>query len=408
MFTVQCKCTRALSVSEEHCGKQGRCPSCGLLFVIPLPPSLATRQLACPCGNVMEYDIADAGLMAKCTRCPTMFRIPGGTTVSINKELSQEYQRKYARMVDASKKAIPESAAEISPIYDYVVDESYAKPFRMNLSVQVPREDSRANSWGIFGVSFFICSMALLIFAISNIKSTELSMGNWEGFSSAKTNTINDSTPVPASIPSPEVDRVPEVASESPTSSPMSADTKVASAESEDRLRRTGNLIKNGSFELPSVPPSESSTEIQSNRGELPGWLVGRFAIDVVEAGKVQLSAYDGRQFLDLDGTIGAGEVSQSFKTEPDVLYELSFLYATAPGTQSVGTVTIQSGDDTLVPKFQVKSATPNTSTSSWQLFRTEFRGNGRRAKLTITSLHDMQSKNGLAIDDVCVSPWKP
>ena len=86
---------------------------------------------------------------------------------------------------------------------------------------------------------------------------------------------------------------------------------------------RAQNLIVNGSFEQPvttsytTIPPAQ-----------LPGWVVTRATVDVQAGSYWAAPMFDGAQSLDLDGSPGPGQISQSFGTVPGATYRLSFAYA--------------------------------------------------------------------------------
>jgi len=89
----------------------------------------------------------------------------------------------------------------------------------------------------------------------------------------------------------------------------------------------TGNLIVNGSFESPTAQDGSWVT-ISSGGSELLPWSIALSGVDVVSSGWYSALALEGSQVLDLDGTPGPGQITQSFATTPGVTYTLSFGYA--------------------------------------------------------------------------------
>jgi hypothetical protein len=90
---------------------------------------------------------------------------------------------------------------------------------------------------------------------------------------------------------------------------------------------RAGVII-NGSFETPSISGSFLSILAGS---EPPGfgWQVTSNSVDIVTTG-VFGTAFDGNQFLDLDG-FAPGSILESIATTPGIQYALTFMYANNP-----------------------------------------------------------------------------
>jgi formylglycine-generating enzyme required for sulfatase activity len=87
------------------------------------------------------------------------------------------------------------------------------------------------------------------------------------------------------------------------------------------------NLIVNGSFETPGVALFRT---FSAGDRKLHPWVVGKIGVDVQsdKNGIAVGRASNGSQYLDLDGTPGPGQITQSFPTTPGQEYELSFAYA--------------------------------------------------------------------------------
>lgn len=95
---------------------------------------------------------------------------------------------------------------------------------------------------------------------------------------------------------------------------------------------QAANLITNGSFETPTLSSPSQFLDIAA--GAQPSgftWDVTSDSVDVVTAGTLFAStAFDGAQFLDLDG-FAPGAISQSFSTVVGTGYIVSFAYANNP-----------------------------------------------------------------------------
>ena len=97
------------------------------------------------------------------------------------------------------------------------------------------------------------------------------------------------------------------------------------------------DLITNGSFETPTVPPGTFSN-FSTGSTAITGWTVIGPPVSVV-SGTFQaplFPAQDGTQWLDLTGpTSGGGGVQQTVATTPGQTYNLSFYVGTGFGTTS-------------------------------------------------------------------------
>lgn len=100
------------------------------------------------------------------------------------------------------------------------------------------------------------------------------------------------------------------------------------------------NLITNGSFEIPVVTSSsEFRTIVPGSEPSGFGWQITKGNVDTVIRGPIFAStAFDGLQFLDLDGTVPGG-IAQSFVTTPGNPYVLTFAYANNPHPEAGATV---------------------------------------------------------------------
>jgi hypothetical protein len=97
------------------------------------------------------------------------------------------------------------------------------------------------------------------------------------------------------------------------------------------RPARAANLITNGSFETPIITsPSQYLDIVTGSEPPGFGWKVTSGSVDVVIAGAYASTAFDGNQFLDLDGLV-PGAIAQSFATTAGTTYVLSFAYANNP-----------------------------------------------------------------------------
>ena len=97
----------------------------------------------------------------------------------------------------------------------------------------------------------------------------------------------------------------------------------------------SANLIVNGSFETPVI--SAGFQTVLAGSGALTGWTVGGTSIDIVS--QVFFPTYparDGNQSIDLSGTPGPGDISQSFATSIGQFYNVYFSGSTNSGSNSM------------------------------------------------------------------------
>lgn len=100
------------------------------------------------------------------------------------------------------------------------------------------------------------------------------------------------------------------------------------------------NLLVNGGFESPIVVSSFQYQNISSGF-EPPGfgWHITTGNVDaVIQGTSFASSAFDGQQFLDLDGTVPGG-IAQSFVTIPGSAYVFTFAYANNPNGTTGATI---------------------------------------------------------------------
>jgi choice-of-anchor C domain-containing protein len=102
------------------------------------------------------------------------------------------------------------------------------------------------------------------------------------------------------------------------------------------------NLIKNGSFESPTVCPTPFATYFALSKS-IPGWTIGGVSVDL---GCTIWAAESGTQSVDLDGSQAdgsdgnaSGSLSQTVHTTPGHKYLLSWFMAGNP-SQGCGPVT--------------------------------------------------------------------
>ncbi len=173
------------------------------------------------------------------------------------------------------------------------------------------------------------------------------------------------------------------------------------------------NSILNGGFEVPALPTG--STPTFGPGGEPVGfvWQVASGNIDLLTLPVppfAQFSAYEGRQVVDLNGTV-RGAIFQDFATTSGQAYLLNFAYADNPFEGGVSTASIALTD--LVTSTSLLSASVSHSTSTngpppnadWQLFSESFTAVGLTTRIAFTSTSPSNSPSGgIFLDAVSVN----
>ena len=77
MIRFQCEhCCRKIVVKDEHANKQGKCPECGKVVVIPGESTVIEFQCE-ECGQKISVPKIHAGKKALCPKCKAAFVVPG-------------------------------------------------------------------------------------------------------------------------------------------------------------------------------------------------------------------------------------------------------------------------------------------------------------------------------------------
>jgi len=159
-------------------------------------------------------------------------------------------------------------------------------------------------------------------------------------------------------------------------------------------------LIVNGGFELPVVPPGTEFVTLSG--GDIPGWTISAGTVDVY---RDTWPAFQGHQSLDLSGSPGppGTAIFQSFATVPGESYLLSFRYANNTGVSfATGRVEIlgMGGNDLINDLLTHAGSTP--ADMNYLLYSQTFTANSATTTLRFTHLgSSVPDFGGLALDDV-------
>jgi choice-of-anchor C domain-containing protein len=141
------------------------------------------------------------------------------------------------------------------------------------------------------------------------------------------------------------------------------------------------NLIVNGSFRLAPKPGSFATYGVGSHA--IVGWTITKRTVDLI--GTYWASA-DGGYSLDMDGTPGAGGVTQTIATVPGKHYRLSFALAGNPdGAPTVKVLAVWVGPIRKVYTFSI--AHSSRSNMGWRSVAWNFVARSPRTRVGFESL---------------------
>lgn len=158
------------------------------------------------------------------------------------------------------------------------------------------------------------------------------------------------------------------------------------------------SLVVNGSFETPTV--SGVFTTVPAGSSTLTGWTVGLSSVDVVNGTAASVPAFDGNQFLDLNGTPGPGSIAQAFATTPSTTYTLTFSFETRAPAGTTATVRVFDGSGNLLGPTTL-APIPN---AGWTSFLGTFVATQSTATLEFSSLNSPDVFFGVGLDRVTVN----
>ena len=166
-------------------------------------------------------------------------------------------------------------------------------------------------------------------------------------------------------------------------------------------------LIINGGFEAPDTP---SVLVINAGQNTIAPWVVGMHSVEVGDAignGWVTGPAFEGAQFLDLNG-LGRGRLTQAFATTPGSRYTVNFAYTdnpvepATPGPASARVRLFDGLGDRLNQTFSHTGAVSNDF--HWIVFDAQFTALQNTTSLEFTSLTDTNGwGGGIMLDAVQV-----
>jgi hypothetical protein len=166
-------------------------------------------------------------------------------------------------------------------------------------------------------------------------------------------------------------------------------------------------LIINGGFE---TPDTTTYVNIDPGQNTIAPWVAGLHSVEVVDGvdnGFVVIPAFEGAQFLDLNG-VRRGRLTQAFATTPGSLYTLTFAYSNNfyadPSTTASATVRVLDGlGDRLNQTITHTGSVAGDL--NWTVFTAQFTALQNMTSLEFTSLTDVDGySGGIYLDGVQVT----
>ena len=175
------------------------------------------------------------------------------------------------------------------------------------------------------------------------------------------------------------------------------------------------NLLTNGSFETPTVPPGGFTT-FPAGSALIPGWTVfGPAGTDVAivsttfSQNGVSFVAQEGVQWLDLTGlnSNSTEGVSQAVATTPGNQYQLSLHVGNTTGGGIFGTTSTVNVSLNGIPTFIDVNDTVSPTTLNWELFTHTFIATGASTTLGFQN-GDPSNDNSNGLDNVILLDLGP
>ena len=163
-------------------------------------------------------------------------------------------------------------------------------------------------------------------------------------------------------------------------------------------------IITNGSFE---TPDTATFIYITAGQNTISPWVVGLTGVDLADVnnGFVVGPAFEGTQYIDLDGSPGPGQLTQAFATTPGLIYAVTFAYANNYFNQPTGASATVRLFDGLGDRLN-QSISHTTSASGnldWTVFNGQFTAVQSTTSIEFTSLSVGSSQGGILLDGVAV-----
>jgi hypothetical protein len=160
------------------------------------------------------------------------------------------------------------------------------------------------------------------------------------------------------------------------------------------------NLLVNGSFEVPVVPPGTPFGLVVFGRPSMVGWGITQGTVDVNRF-FWQSAPGQGRQSLDLVGSPGAGSINQTFPTDPGREYVFSGWVAHNPGVREAKAIVYLNDEFLTQLSHNVAS---NVLAMHWTFFAYRFHAKALTTTLTLTDVTGLSIIEGAGLDGLSVT----
>ncbi len=160
----------------------------------------------------------------------------------------------------------------------------------------------------------------------------------------------------------------------------------------------TGNLLTNGSFELPGTG---DLLTLARGTTSVPGWTVTRDNVDLIFS---FWSGSDGRSSLELDGTT-AGAIAQTFATTPGTAYTVLFDMAGNPNQSNPFIKSMRVNVAGVSQDFSFDVTGKSPANMGWVARSVNFTATSTSTTLEFASLSPSGNFYGAVVDNVRVTP---
>lgn len=162
-------------------------------------------------------------------------------------------------------------------------------------------------------------------------------------------------------------------------------------------------IITDGGFES---PVTSTFIAISAGQTTISPWVVGLTGVDLasINGGFIVGPAFEGTQYIDLDGSPGPGRLTQAFTTTPGLIYAVTLAYANNYVNTASASATVRLFDGLGDRLNQTITHTSSLSGNlNWTVFNGQFTALQSTTSLEVSSLSAGGSQGGILLDGVDV-----
>ena len=163
-------------------------------------------------------------------------------------------------------------------------------------------------------------------------------------------------------------------------------------------------IITDGGFE---TPVTSTFIAVSAGQNTISPWVVGLTGVDLtsINNGFLVGPAFEGVQYIDLDGSPGPGRLTQAFTTTPGLIYAVSLAYANNYINQPSGASATVRLFDGLGDRLNqtISHSSSISGNLGWTVFNGQFTALQSTTSFEITSLSGGGSQGGILLDAVTV-----